>query len=203
MTTKDALRVLLDQRSLVEGQITLSSGEQSFYYFDCRPVTLSSEGASLVADAILDELSAVGVEPTAIGGLTHGADPIISAVMMRALERGQRIEGFYVRKEPKKHGTKKWIENQPPPGAKLVIVDDVVTTGHSVLKAVECVQEAGCHVLAVIALVDRCQGGSEEIRKRVPVYRALFSVADFPRIAEIEKKWRMGNSSLLSAGPYL
>jgi len=182
------LRDLLAQRSLRTGQkVTLSTGRESTFYFNCKPVTLSSDGASLVADAFLDKLKLLSEPITAVGGRTLGADPIVGAMMMRALERGQRLEGFYVREKQKSHGTKELIANAPPADARVVIVDDVVTTGKSVLEAVDAAQEAGCIVVAVITLVDRQEeGGDEKIRARVPQYFPIFTRSDFPEIAEAD-----------------
>ena len=178
----EKLRNLLEEQALLPGPIVLSNGQKSDFYFDCKKVTLSSRGADLVADAFLAVLDALQEKPQAIGGLTHGADPIIGAVQMRALERDVHYDAFYVRKEPKKHGTKQWIENPPASGTKVVIVDDVVTTGKSVVMAIEKARESGCNVLAVIALVDREQGGADVIRKACPNYHCVYTAKDFPKI---------------------
>ena len=186
MPAKDALWTLLAERALRVGEPTsLSTGRVSEFYFDCKPLTLSSDGAPLVGDAFVDALNTLPEQAMAVGGLTHGADPIIGAMMIRAYDRGQILEGFYVRKEPKKHGTKKLIENRPPLGTKVVIVDDVVTSGKSLLQAVEHTRQAGCKVVGVIVLVDREEGGTENIRQAVPNYIALYTRHDFPRINQV------------------
>jgi orotate phosphoribosyltransferase len=181
---RSALRELLVRRALRTGQkIVLSSGRESTFYFNCKPVTLSSDGASLVADAFLEKLKDFPEPVTAVGGKTLGADPIIGAMMMRALEHGQRLEGFYVRDKQKTHGTKELIANTPPPGAKVVIVEDVVTTGKSTIDAIEAAQAAGCTIVGVIALMDRQEeDGEANIRALVPHYAAVFTRADFPEI---------------------
>jgi orotate phosphoribosyltransferase len=186
MQTKDPLRELLVKRALRTGQtVTLSTGRASNFYFNCKPVTLSSEGASLVADGFLEKLKLLPEPVAAVGGRTLGADPIVGAVMMRALERGQRLDGFYVREKQKAHGTKERIANAPPPGTRVVIVEDVVTTGGSALEAVDAAEAAGCIVVGVIALVDRQEeGGAEKIGARVPHYVALYTRQDFPEIGE-------------------
>jgi len=178
-SSHERLRKLLAEKALILGHITLSSGSTSDHYFDCKKVTLNSEGSSLVGDAVLDEIQRLPEMPVAIGGLTHGADPIIGAVMMRARERGIKIDGFYVRKEPKNHGTKNYIENAPPRGSKVVVVDDVVTLGGSVLKAVEFIEREACIVEAVITLVDRLEGGGDKIRAKVKRYISLYTLDDF------------------------
>lgn len=198
---KDTLRDLLAQRALTRGQkVTLSTGRVSNFYLNCKPVTLSSEGASLIADAFLEILKSLPQPVTAVGGRTLGADPIVGAMMMRALERGQRLEGFYVREQQKTHGTRELIANAPPPGTRVVIVDDVVTTGTSVLEAVDAAEAADCIVVGVIALVDRQEeGGAERIRARVPNYFALYTRQDFPEIGEANS-WDTTTSARRSAG---
>lgn len=184
-TTAARLRDLLARHALILGPITLSNGAHSNHYFDCKRVTLSSEGAELVGDAVLEAIQRLPEKPAAIGGLTHGADPIIGAVMMRARQSGISLSGFYVRKEPKNHGTRNLVENAPPPGANVVIVDDVVTAGGSVLKAVDVAQKIGCKVIAVITLIDRLEGGGDRIRGKVNQYIPLYTLDDFR--AELEQ----------------
>jgi orotate phosphoribosyltransferase len=201
-TTRTALRTLLAQRSLIVGPITLSNGSESDHYFDCKKVMLSSDGAALVGESVFDVIrEQVPKWPDAIGGLTHGADPIISAVMMVAHERGLRLDGFYVRKEPKNHGTRNLIENAPQPGASVIIVDDVVTAGGSVMRAVQEAQRAGCNVIAVITLIDRLEGGGDKIKANVERYIPLYTLDDFR--SDIERQLCQQDTSkseLLSTG---
>jgi orotate phosphoribosyltransferase len=183
-STRQKLRDLLAQRALILGPITLSSGKRSNHYFDCRRLTLNSEGAELVGEAVLDVIQDLPENPLAlgglaIGGLTHGADPIIVAVMMKARQRGLSIDGFFVRKEAKAHGTKNLIENAPQSGTRVVIVDDVVTEGGSILKAIDEAERAGCEVVAAITLVDRKEGGGDKIRAKIARYIPLFTLDDF------------------------
>ena len=196
--TIESLRSLLASRAVIRGRITLSSGTESDYYFDCKRVTLSSEGAPLVGEVVLDAIKALPVWPRAIGGLTHGADPIIGAAMMRAAAEGRHLDGFYVRKEPKMHGTQRSVENAPERGTPVVIVDDVVTKGGSVLQAIHRTEEAGCRVVAVIVLVDRLEGGSDKIRSRVPEARYIptFTLRDFLDIEEIRREWTKNSGQL-------
>ena len=189
--TRQDLRDLLDSRAARTGEITLSTGAKSNFYFDCKPVTLSADGAYLVGMAFLDALEALPERPEAVGGLTHGADPIVSAMVVLSHVRECPIDGFYVRKEVKGHGTKRRIENPPKPGTKVVIVDDVVTTGKSLLQAVNEAREAGCEVIGVLALVDREeQGGAANIRGEVDTYIPLYKRSDFPRIASVAEPSR-------------
>ncbi len=185
--TKSALRSLLASKSLVLGPVTLSTGQQSNYYFDCKRVTLDPEGASLVADAFIAELEKVSPKPAAIGGLSHGADPIVFATVMRAHQhrREQSLTGFYVRTSRKEHGTRRKVENAPKSGTHVVVIDDVVTSGSSVLEAVREIRSIGCDVVAVLALVDRDEGGADKIRAEgIRNYQAIFTRTDFPEIGE-------------------
>jgi orotate phosphoribosyltransferase len=188
---KETLRDLLAKRALrVAGPgewFTLSTGRKSKFYFNCKPVTLSSDGAPMVADAFLEKLESLPEEVDAVGGRTIGADPIVGAMMMRALERGRRLEGFYVRDKQKAHGTLELIANAPKPGTKVVIVDDVITTGKSVIEAVDAARDAGCIVVGVITLMDRQEGGEANIRSTVPMYYTIYTRHDFPEIGEAEK----------------
>lgn len=192
------LRSLLANRAVIRGRITLSSGVVSEYYFDCKRVTLSSGGAQLVGEAVLDAIVSLREQPAAIGGLTHGADPIIGSVMMKAADRGLHLDGFYIRKEPKKHGTQKSIENVPEAGTPVVIVDDVVTKGGSVIQAIDGAESAGCRVVGVIVLVDRLEGGTANIKQRVPNthYVSIFTIKDFLDIDEIRREWTKNSEQL-------
>lgn len=182
--TRRKLRDLLDARAARTGEITLSNGAKSNFYFDCKPVTLSADGAYLTGTAFLDAIDELPERPEAVGGLTHGADPIVSAMVALSHVQGRPIQGFYVRKETKIHGTKRRIENPPKSGTKVVIVDDVVTTGGSLLKAMTGAREAGCEVVGAMALVDRQeQDGEANIRREVDTYISLYTRRDFPRIA--------------------
>lgn len=131
----------------------LTSGKTSPYYFDCKRTTLEPEGAFLIGEILCDMVWNVPL--AGVGGLTLGADPMASALMHSAWRRGRRIPQFIVRKEPKKHGTAQWIEGNVQPGDRVLIVDDVVTTGGSVIKSIERAKEAGLIVQEVILLVDR------------------------------------------------
>jgi len=191
------LRSLLARRALIVGPITLSNGSHSNHYFDCKRVTLSSEGAGLVGEAVLNAIQSLPEKVTAIGGLTHGADPIIGSVIMEARQRGIPINGFYVRQQPKNHGTRNLIENAPPKGSKVVIVDDVVTAGGSVLKAIDGAEREGCRVVAVITLVDRLEGGGDKIKAKVKFYFPLYTLDDFR--SELEECQRTTKFEPLSA----
>ena len=144
---------------------TLVSGKKSNFYFDCKPTTLDPEGMNLIGNIIFDMLEDSDV--TAAGGLTLGADPIANALSLISYQRGRPVKSFIVRKDIKGHGTKSKIEGNIRPGEKAVIIDDVITTGASTVTAIKRAVDAGLVVDRVIVLIDREEGGVENIRKYV------------------------------------
>jgi orotate phosphoribosyltransferase len=160
-THAQQLLVLLARTSFKLGQFKLSSGGTSDYYIDCRTTTLHAEGGRLTGEAILDLLNENGIEAEAVGGLTLGADPIVSNVATASAWRAQSnpseplLHGFLVRKAEKIHGTGRRIEGFCREGARVVIVDDVCTTGASTINAIEAAKEAGMAVAAVVCIVER------------------------------------------------
>jgi len=163
-TIKRLLDVALDRGALKYGDFTLTSGKKSSYYFDGRLLSLDPEGAQLIAGALLPMLLDAKVD--AVGGPTLGADPIVSAIALSSYLAGARIPGFIVRKEAKAHGTGQRIEGPLRPGSRVAIIDDVCTTGGSLFDAIEAAESAGCTVVKVAAVLDRKEGGSEELRRR-------------------------------------
>ncbi|HEY2585529.1 MAG TPA: orotate phosphoribosyltransferase, partial [Tepidisphaeraceae bacterium] len=148
------LAILLEQQSLRRGHFILASGKSSTYYVDGKLTAMHPQGALLIAKAILSEIAALRVD--AVGGMDMGATPIVGAVAAISETIGRPLPVFVVRKDVKKHGTMKEIEGPiPARPSKVVIVDDVVTTGDSILKAVDAVQEAGHEVILAISLLDR------------------------------------------------
>nr|VFJ75851.1 MAG: orotate phosphoribosyltransferase [Candidatus Kentron sp. FW] len=176
---------LIDRDALITGQnMALSAGGASSFYFDCKKTTLNGKGLHLIADAFIEKINTLPESPTAIGGLTLGADFIVAAVIMRAHQMGHpTILGSIVRKEPKKHGTRTHIENDLPPGTTIVVIDDVITTGGSTAKACDKLMEAGYRIVGIIALIDRETGGVGNLADKYgcPVH-SLFTKSDFPRI---------------------
>jgi orotate phosphoribosyltransferase len=150
-TARQELLKLLAQKSFRLGEFKLSSGGTSDYYIDCRTTTLDARGAQLVGEVFLDEMRGQGWHADAIGGLTMGADPIVVAV---AVISGT-LNGFLVRKAEKQHGTGQRIEGFHEKGARVVIVDDVCTTGSSTVQAIEAAREFGFKVVGVMCLVER------------------------------------------------
>ena len=165
------LDVALAGGALTYGDYTLTSGKSSKYYFDGRLLSLDPEGARLIAEALLPVLR--GAEVEAVGGLTLGADPIVSAMALASGLAGKGISGFIVRKETKAHGTGQSIEGPLRAGSRVAIVDDVCTTGGSLFQAIEAAEAAGCSVVKVVAVLDRREGGSEELRRRGYDFQAL------------------------------
>ena len=141
----------------------LASGKKSQVYIDCKKTTYSAQGMVLIGNLVFDRISSLGID--AIGGLTLGADPIANAVSHTSCIKGYNINSFVVRKTPKGHGLKRTIEGDIKEGSKVVIVDDVVTTGQSTIEAIEKVREFGLKIVKVIVLVDRQEGGKENIEK--------------------------------------
>ncbi|MGH9377833.1 MAG: orotate phosphoribosyltransferase [Terriglobia bacterium] len=171
MDHRELLKGLLRRKSLVRGEFTLSSGLKSNYYLDCKLTTLDPEGSVLVGYSILELLEREGIQADAIGGPTIGADPIVTAVAAVSYLEKKRLPAFLVRKERKEHGRERQIEGLDlKEGSKVVIVDEVCTTGKSTLDALTAVEGAGLRVLAVVSLVDREEGGSERLRKTYQYY---------------------------------
>src|ERR1700730_11405858 len=173
---QDLLR-LLAAKSFRLGAVRLASGASSDYYVDCRTTTLAAQGARLTGQVILDEIRARGWKPKAIGGLTMGADPIVVAV---AVASGS-IDGFLVRKSQKEHGTQQRIEGFREKGARVVIVDDVCTTGSSTIQAIEAAREFGFEIVGVICLVERQEaGGRPQVTKAAAPapFLSIFTASD-------------------------
>lgn len=168
----------LVQRNVLRGEFTLSSGKKSTYYIDGKITTLSAEGAWLVGLLMARALAKDDVR--AIGGLTLGADPIVASVAAMSFQEGRPIQAFIVRKEPKSHGTSRWIEGPAiDRGTRVALVDDVITTGASVLKAAEhVVAESGAQVVKVLCVLDRLEGGREAIEKAGYAFQPLVSIKD-------------------------
>ena len=151
----------------------LASGRMSNFYVDCRKVTHNAEGKYLIGNIIFNMIKDLPID--AIGGLTLGADPIAAAVAYTAFLNKKPVNSFVVRKEQKEHGLKKLVEGDVQVGNRVVIVDDVITTGGSTIKAITAARAEGLEVELVIVLVDREEGGKEEITKYISAVRPLFT----------------------------
>lgn len=152
---------------------TLASGRKSNYYFNCKPTTLDPEGMNLIGAIIFDILKETDV--TAAGGLTLGADPIANALAVISYQKGKPIKSFIVRKDIKDHGTKSAIEGNVRQGEKVAIIDDVITTGASTIAAIEQARKKGLNVELVVTLIDREEGGKENILQHVDNIKTILT----------------------------
>jgi orotate phosphoribosyltransferase len=178
-TKRTRLLELLRRDSFQEREVVLSSGLKSNFYIDCKQVSLAAEGACLIGELFHLVIDEVAPDAVAVGGLTMGADPLATATSIQSFVAGRPRAAFLVRKEPKGHGTNQWVEStRLPSGAKVVILEDVITTGASTLKAIERVQLAGLTVVHALGLVDRLEGGADAVRARAPL-TTLFTRRDF------------------------
>ena len=193
----DAPRAILklahEKGAVLFGEFTLASGKRSDHYWDGKKVTLDARGAFLVGTAILEIISSVEAE--AVGGLEMGAIPIATSVALLSSQGDRPIPAFIVRKEAKRHGTRSEIEGCDPSGKRVVIVDDVITSGESVLKAIRAVEARHCKVVKVVALVDRHEGGSDSVRQEGYSFQ---SILDFRKVGD---KTELGVSPADHPGP--
>jgi orotate phosphoribosyltransferase len=179
-SARQELLRLLAHKSFQLGQFKLSSGATSDYYIDCRLSTLDARGSQLTGQVFLEEISQQGWKPQAIGGLTMGADPIVVAVSVTSGE----LSGFLVRKAEKQHGTGQRIEGFREKGARVVIVDDVCTTGASTVQAIEAAREFGFEVVGAMCLVERQEaGGRPNVEKAAAAatFVSIFTAEDIRR----------------------
>ncbi len=176
------LLALLTNLAYEKRKVVLSSGRESDFYLDTKQASLSAEGHYRIGRLVLAELDRHFEGAQAVGGITMGADPIASATSLTSWLQGRALPAFYVRKEPKGHGTNQWVEGKKglPAGAKVVVVEDVVTTGASTLKAVERCRAEGLEVLGVVALVDREEGGRQAVEAQGLKIVPLFVRSEFP-----------------------
>ena len=178
MDTRDRLLALLIERSLRLGRFTLASGIRSTYYVDARATTMTAEGLALVGRVCLSYLRRAGLDPTHVGGLTMGADPIAYAIARQSWAEGRPLDAFSVRKDAKEYGTRRRIEGGLPTDARVVVIEDAMTTGRSTLKAVSAVEEHGARVLGVLALIDREEGARERIAKEGYAVTTVFPASE-------------------------
>ena len=169
---------LIESRALKRGTFRLASGREASFYLDAKQVVLDAHGAMLVGRAILDRLRSLGPLPAAVGGMSIGADPVTSAVVTMAGVEGLPLKGFLVRKEPKDHGTKRFVEGPVAAGDRVVIVEDVTTTGGSSLLAIDRVQEFGLVVERVVTVIDRLAGAKDAFAARGIPLESLVTIRD-------------------------
>jgi orotate phosphoribosyltransferase len=171
---KDELLYLLKTDAYKKGEFTLSSGKTSEHYVNCKPVTLTGRGLTLASMSLLEE-----VKTPVVAGLTLGADPLVSGVAVCSALDGRLVNALIVRKEPKGHGTKAWIEGPEfKEGTKVTVLEDVVTSGGSAIKAAEKLRDAGYIVEKVVTIVDRQEGGEEAMKAAKLELKSLFLLDD-------------------------
>ena len=174
MNSRETLREEILKKAVVQGKVILSSGKEADYYVDLRRVTLDAVAAPLVGEVMLDLVK--DWEFDAVGGLTLGADPVATAMMHVAAQRGKKIDSFVVRKAEKAHGLQRRIEGPDVKGRRVVAVEDTSTTGGSVLTAVEALKEAGAIVVGVAVIVER--GAKGKVEEAGLEYRTAYSLSD-------------------------
>jgi orotate phosphoribosyltransferase len=184
---RNRLLQLLRELSFERRKVVLASGKESDFYIDCKRTALTAEGHALVGRCLYDRVAKLTPPVRGVGGLTLGADPIASAIALTSFLEKERsasaptFDSFIVRKEPKGHGTGQWIEGRRtlPDGSRVAVLEDVVTSGGSALKAIERCRVEKLEVVACFALVDRCEGGREAIEASGVPLEALFRREDF------------------------
>ena len=184
---KERLAALLFQRSYESRQVTLASGKQSDFYLDCKQTTLHPEGLYLAGRFFLDAIRSGdgqhGKKVMAVGGPTLGSDPLAAACAVLSHLDGAPVHAFIIRKEPKGHGTRAWVEGAKhlEAGTRVAIVEDVVTTGGSSIKAADRAKEAGLEVAKIVCLVDREEGGAEAVRAAGYEFEAILTIREVRR----------------------
>ena len=180
-TSRARLLEIIRKRSFGRGEITLASGRKSDFYFNLKPTMLDAEGAALLADLTLDALQGENIDY--VGGLEMGAVPLAGAIAQLSFMRGKPIQAFFVRKKPKEHGARLSVEGLAPGetlvGKRIVIVEDVTTTGGSAIKAADAVREAGGDIVMVFTMVDRQEGATEGFAEAKLPFRALYTAEEF------------------------
>jgi orotate phosphoribosyltransferase len=182
MSDRDRLLELLRERSFEKKRVILASGKESDFFIDCKQTALMAEGHVLLGRLMLDAaLALAGGRVDAVAGVVVGGCPLASAVSLTSQLRGAPLPALYVRKDRKDHGSTKRVEGDKalPRGARVVLLEDVVTTGGSTLAAVEALREVGAEVAGVVAIVDRAEGGADAIRAAGVPFRALTERRDF------------------------
>jgi len=189
-SAREQLLELLATNSFRLGEFTLSSGGKSDYYIDCRTTTLHARGAELTGRVFLDLIQQQGWKPQAVGGLTMGADPIVVATSVISSQMGAPIHGFLVRKAEKAHGMGRRVEGFQEKGARVVIVDDVCTTGGSTIQAIEAAREFGFNIAGVACLVERLEAGGRPAVEKAAAPATFISVFTSNDVKAVHLKLR-------------
>lgn len=183
---RDELFDLLCELSFQRRKVVLSSGRESDFYVDCKQTLLHPDGMALTGTVLVDAWQELGLEIDAVGGPTLGADPMTCAFVLQARRRGLKLPGFFIRKDAKGHGTMAHIEGTRSlgEGSRVLVLEDVITTGASSLRAIGHLRGAGFEVTGLLCLVDREEGGREAIEADGVAVTALYCKSDFPGVAE-------------------
>jgi orotate phosphoribosyltransferase len=184
MSTAETLKRLLASRSVKHGEFVLASGKTSSLYVDARLTTMSPEGMVLIGSLGLEQIVKAGWMPDSVGGLTLGADPVAYAISHESASQPKPLRAFTVRKDAKAHGTGKRIEGPFARGDRVVIIEDVITTGQSALQAIQAVEAAGGQVVGVLSVVDREDGGCDAIRSGGYHVIALAALSELTAFAD-------------------
>ncbi|MEK6223995.1 MAG: orotate phosphoribosyltransferase [Thermodesulfobacteriales bacterium] len=174
---KERLKEILQEKSILRGDFTLASGKKSDYYIDGRLTTLDAEGVNLIGKIFLEEIKKYP-SINVVGGPTMGADPIVGSVLALSQETGYPLPGFLVRKEEKGHGTGKLIEGNLKAGDVAAMFEDVVTTGGSVIKAINAVRDSGAEVSKLLVVVDREEGAKARVKEMGIQFFSIFQISD-------------------------
>ncbi len=183
-TSRERLRDLLVERSVRLGDFTLASGAKSDYYIDARRTTMSAEGQRLLGEVAYSAIRESGLDPTHVGGLTLGADPVAYAIAHRSALEGHHIDAFTVRKRAKDHGTGQRVEGGLTDRGRVLMVEDTMTTGRSTMEAVEAVRTMGAEIVGVLTVVNRSAGAEDFYRQQGLSLISLFSGDDLLRAAK-------------------
>lgn len=180
-TASDRLLELLRVHSFARRRVTLASGRESDFFIDCKQTALLAEGHVLIGRVMLDAVRGLAAAPRAVAGVELGGCPLASAVAIASFDKGDALDAIYVRKDVKDHGSKRSLEGNShlPTGTRVVVLEDVVTTGGSTLKAVEKIRAAGYLISDVIVLVDRLEGGREAITAAGLALHSIYTRRDF------------------------
>jgi orotate phosphoribosyltransferase len=173
---RDRLRQIILDRSMRFGEFVLSSGATSNYYIDVRKTSLHPQGLQLISKLFYEMIQKE--DATAIGGLTLGADPLVAGLMLHAGEQGRNLEGFLVRRGAKDHGTRGQVEGNLAGHKRVIILDDVITSGESALIAAEAAESYKAEVVRILAVVDREQGAAQVFQQRGYAFTSLFSIGE-------------------------
>jgi orotate phosphoribosyltransferase len=181
MDARARLLELLRARSFEQRRVVLASGKESDFFIDCKQTVLTAEGHALVGELMLEAVSKLSVRAVAVAGVELGGCPLASAVALVSFQRGAPLDAVYVRKEAKDHGSRRELEGNAhlAGGAPIVILEDVITTGGSTVRAAKKLRDAGYAVTGVVALVDRSEGGREALEAAGMMVVALYTRADF------------------------